>query len=338
MTKRRNIRKRDECSLTFDIGIPEDLASFIAATVGKNPELQDRETVAISFDRPKCAALWYERLWSTYHDVPDTIRFFRGTVPEMIAYLQAMLNYAASGGKLKGGRMFGADDKPIEQKTLIETWKDLLKRYPDLRRVYDPDTPRAARTDLRQMSTIIAGAVGVPIIPVYSSLRSRDLAYGEGDWEAIVSILSNLEIVDEDSISWEQVLEFRRDEKAQRLYKRFLHWLDSKMIGRSLSYIEDEITLRYEDYLWSLKKHGINTVLGTLSTTLDSKTIFSGAIAVVSAAIAGEPLWGLFASSGIVVGKIAVKAARVLLDLQDIRMGSYAEIALVHELSRIKKR
>lgn len=122
-------------------------------------------------------------------------------------------------------------------------------------------------------------------------------------------------------------MQFRDDEDSQGKYKRFTHWLDKNMVGKSQSFIEDEISIRLENYEQALKKHGIKTILGTIQEALDGKYLLSaGALT-----LAGHPALG----AGLIIGKILVKLAQTKLDFDDVERGPNSEISWVYEAKKL---
>jgi hypothetical protein len=186
----------------------------------------------------------------------------------------------------------------------------------------------------RDLALDFAKASGLAVAPLYSLASRRDSQYRGGDQAAIVCIVDNLGIVDEERLSWEQVVEFRSDEAARKAYRQFIHWLDREMIDKSIQYITDEIGHRLERYNWSLQKHGIQTLIGSLSSTLNPKSLVSSATAGLAMdIIANKPLWSLLAAAGLLLGHAALSVATSLVERRDIEM-AYPEISYVQQLSR----
>ena len=100
------------------------------------------------------------------------------------------------------------------------------------------------------------------------------------------------------------------------------------MVGKSQSFIEEDVEQKLEDYEWALKKHGIKTILGEISEVLVGGGIFAIA----------DPKLGLFAAGAIVVGKVIVKVGQALLDFDDIERGPNSEISWVYEVKRFGKK
>ncbi|MHC4309329.1 MAG: hypothetical protein ACYSSN_05250 [Planctomycetota bacterium] len=248
------------------------------------------ENVAITLNKVKTAALCYDRVWCPMAEREHE------QVPEPIrSWRISPLNIAIMSGSKK--------------KTC-----DLLKM--------------TLRPLARNMSEQFKPGSKVSFVTVYDSEAKRDCEYLQGDREAVVATLSGLAIVDEDILSWEKVLEFRADEKNRLKYKRFLHWLDKEMVGKSQAFIEDEISIRLEDYENALKKHGIKTVIGEVSEVLAG----GGLISALS-----EPKVGLLSVGALTIGKLAVKVGKILLDYEDMEKGRNSEISWVYEVKKISK-
>ncbi len=179
-----------------------------------------------------------------------------------------------------------------------------------------------------------AEASGLAVAPLYSLASRRDAQYRGGDQAAVVCIIDNLGIIDEERLSWAQVVEFRRDEAARKAYKQFVHWLDREMIDKPVPYVTDELGQRLERYNWSLQKHGIQTLIGSISSTLNPRALVSSTTAGVAVnIIAGKPLWSLLAAGGLLLGHAALSVATALVARRDIDM-AYPEISYVQQLSR----
>jgi hypothetical protein len=273
----------------------------------------EHETAAIAL-KPKTAALCYDRVWGTSDDiVPSSIRCWGGTQVELNGTgLAADWNIKTKRSPIVA--MVGPSKKKLE----------MLRASTDL----------GLASAFRKISISFSGVYGLPLIPIYDFVKQRNQMYQEGNREVVISILDNLDIVDEEQLSWEQVIEFRADKENRKKYIRFLHWLDKEMIGKSQDYIENEIAVKLDDYQNALAKYGIKTILGTIEESLDGK-MFSNAFAVGEVLnIAGHPYLGFFVGTGIVIGKIAIKLTQVKLDYNDIEHGQTSEISWVYEAKK----
>lgn len=256
------------------------------------------ESVAISIS-PKTAALCYDRVWSfSERCVPRDIRCFGGTCLER---------------GLAGMRLDNVmSDRPISHMQLLSSF------------------------DLPAVAQVFSFKCGIPMIPIFSIVTPLESVYRSGDHQVIVATLTDLNIVSEDALTWEQVLEFRKDKESQYKYKRLLHWLDKEMIGKSQNFIKEDIELRLHDYEHALKKHGVKTVLGTISEALDGKYVLGASGMAGSLILSGYPNLGVLVGSGLIIGKTVVKLAQTLLDFDDVQCGLNSEISWFHEVKRLK--
>lgn len=269
--------------------------------------LRPGETGIVTLMRRKTAALLADRVWGADTEV-DTGISFGWELPMEIRFRAALKFHA----------LF-------------------------VRSALAPKVQPASRSDLegfiaeveRDFAHGFAVADGARVVPLYDLAARRDFQYQGGDQTAIVAIVENLNVVDEDQLSWEQVVGFRRDADALAAYRRFVHWLDREMIGRSIQYVSDEIGHRLEQYQWSLRKHGIQTVVGTLENTLNPQSLLaSSATGIAVDVIAGKPIWSLLAGGGLLLGRAALSLATTLVERRDIEMG-HRDIAYVQQLKRV---
>ena len=191
---------------------------------------------------------------------------------------------------------------------------------------------------MRNMAKSFSQKYGVPVSVVCASKKEQAKLYKEGDREVIASILTNFEIADEEKLTWQQVMDFRKDKSSLQKYRRLLHWLDKEMIGKSQAFIEDDIAQKLEDYESTLKKHGLKTVLGTIEEVLDGKYLLGASGVVGSFSIAGYPGLGVLAGTGLIVGKMAVKLGNTWLDFDDAERGANSEISWVYEVKEQLKK
>ena len=186
----------------------------------------------------------------------------------------------------------------------------------------------------RQIATKFSKKYGFPLVPIYSSSQERDTNYKKGGRKTIVSSISNLKIVDEEKLTWEQVLEFRKDKDNQIKYKRLLHWLDKEMVGKSQSFIEDNIAQKLECYEEVLKKKAIKTKYGTIELVMDLlylANVFKCAMPFKSAI---DFIQKILLLGGYAIGKTIVKLKQMKLNYEDIERGQNAEISWVYEVKK----
>ncbi len=87
------------------------------------------------------------------------------------------------------------------------------------------------------------------------------------------AIITCNQMIDEDKLSWEQVLEIRKDKIERVKLKRFRAWADANFDNYTKEQITDTIGKTYNDYIAALQKHGVNTLVGSMSTVLTEAAI-----------------------------------------------------------------
>lgn len=271
------------------------------------------ENAAITL-KPKAAALCFDRVWGTSDDVVHpSIRCWGGTQVELSGTgLAADFNIKTNRTPIVA--MVGPEDKKLEM-------------------MY-ASTDQGLASAFRKISRGFSGEHGTPLIPIYDFVKQRDKMYREGDNEIIVATLADLDIVDEEKLSWGQVIEFRSDKEMRGKYKRLLHWLDKETIGKSPNFIEDEIAQRLVDYNRALEKHGIKTLVGIIEEALGVKLVAGAAAATSTLNLAGHSTLGFLVGTGIVLGKVMIKLIQVKLEYDDVERGPNSEVSWVYEVRR----
>lgn len=284
--------------------------------------LKKGQTVAVDFDgQTKVSALFFDRVIYNIFDSdppPEQISYYGGTDLEFFA--------------LCFGLLLESDD-PTPEKTMNELVDFVMGGEFQTR-----NRKRIAVTSAaRALCYELWAEKGIDATPVYSSGERRDLEYRAGETGTILAAISNLAIVDNDQLSWPQVLQFRRDKEALVKLRRLRNWLDRDMVGKPASFISDAIATKLEDYEWALKKHGIKSITGTISQLLEPKVLGAATAAAGGLTIAGAATLGALAGSGIILGRAAISIAEKLIDLGDLKRGPSADVAFVHHIKVLGK-
>ena len=134
--------------------------------------------------------------------------------------------------------------------------------------------------------------------------------------------LQNLEIVDPSKLTWEMVLDFRKDRDAVSKIRRLRHFLEANYTNKNRSFIEDDLALKIEDYKYALKKWDFDTKAGVMGILLKSKTIFSACAASIALAFCGnEVLSAASLTSGILVetGNVVLEISKRSKEKKELR-------------------
>ena len=268
--------------------------------------LSSADRAIVTLTQPKTAALLADRVWTTASDADPDIGF--GWELPMEIRFRALLAIH---------HMFKIPQAPTATSSGPVPPQEIERFFTDLE---------------RDLARGFQDTTGATVLPLYNSASRRDAQYHNGNQAALVSIVENLQIVDEEQLTWAQISEFRRDKEARAAYRLFIHWLDKDMIDRPVQYIADEVAQRLERHEWALRKHGIKTVIGSLSSTINPKSLVATSTAGLAVnLIAGTQIWSLLTAGGLLVGHAALSMATALVERRDIELAD-REIAYVQKI------
>lgn len=184
------------------------------------------------------------------------------------------------------------------------------------------------------MVTEIGVGIGREPTLFYESSQDQSQEFQPGSKEVLMTAITSLEIVNEKGLSWEQVLEFRRDREARKKYRRLVRWLDAELRATAPSDVIGAMEDRLDGYQWAIRKHGLSTALGVVSALLDPKFLGGLSATVTAAAIAGGTGWAALAGTAVSVGRALVSFGTTYVGGIEARRGSNYEIAYLHEIQR----
>ncbi len=311
-----------------------ELVAIIRPTIEKligEPILpQHGETIAASASVAdyKIAALFFDRVWSFpgAGSIPDDVVVYGATATEATSrVLSALLR---------------ADDdiEPDDVAVVKRTSEFLRNAINDRLGSLDLGPTWNSLSSVARIGRILYLEKGLQITPIYDSGAARDVEYLPGETQAIVAAVSDLKVVDPRSLSWEQVQEFRKDNTAKIKLRRMRRWLDVDMKGSSVAQLTDAIASRLDDYEWSIRKHGLQTLTGTMSELLDPKLLSATSATMAGLAYSEGAIWAALGGAGIMVGRAAVSLVEKMVDLKDRKRDQGAEVAFVHEIKKLAKK
>jgi hypothetical protein len=172
---------------------------------------------------------------------------------------------------------------------------------------------------------------GINVVPLYPSESRFAKDFPPGQTVAYQAALRALPLVSEENLTWDQVLEFRRDRDAVRKYRALRIWLKDGLGARSIAEATDIIQKKLDDYEWAIRKHGLETITGALSSILDSKAIAQIAAGTGIAAFLAGPIWGGIAGGIVLSSQIVTWITDRMIDLEDVKRGQHSEVALIYD-------
>ncbi len=346
----KNIINRSLGALLNNFGLPDKIPKELTAAYAKiytqildkknyQPIRLNESFVVAPNGEEKIAALFYDRVWGVA--THSEIGFSCGTDSEIAHIINSVLKITS----------YAKDDEYLSEKIpwlsdhleSIENHNKVILGIRILKTLHGgKGIPVNKLHEIVERSSFpiwiadqASQVLGTRVTPLLSSHSDQELRYKQGDKQVAVAVMSNIDIISGSNLSWEQVIEARKDSASIVSLRRFVHWLDSSMIGQPVSYIEDEVSIRLEDYQYALKKHGINTAKGVISNVLEWKNLASVAsVATGATMLSNEALLGATAGAGILIGKVAVHVIDRKLSLEEVKRGANREVAFIHELTK----
>lgn len=130
------------------------------------------------------------------------------------------------------------------------------------------------------------------------------------DQQDPVITLTGIELINATTASWEQIIEIRSDLEARLKLQRLRAFLTKNYLGKTRTYIEDDLARALADYDQARRKHGFDTVVSSISVLLDSGNLQAAIAAGIGAALFGGPWVGLSSAVAVEVGKAAIEVSK----------------------------
>lgn len=225
----------------------------------------NNEKIAIGVVNPKTTSLFYDKIWipasliysnvwmNEYKNIPYDVRILENVEEELYKnsdYPNAYYAYVKNNGSFTVNGLYKFS-KNRNNAILIATQ--------EFKRIYNIDiTPffydytDFEKSFLELNNTEEKGIYGI---------KNRDI---------IKFTVDNMASIVEKSLSWKQVLEFRKDKNSVQKLRRYRNWCIYDLKDKSISEVVETLNQSYDDYCFALKKHGIKTKVGSFTTLLST--------------------------------------------------------------------
>jgi hypothetical protein len=109
----------------------------------------------------------------------------------------------------------------------------------------------------------------------YPILKSdKSFIKNEKKADVIKFILSNIPQPD-DSVSWEQIIDFRNDKETRLKYLALINWInDIARLGLSVNEIKEKYEYLYFEYKKSYERHNMKSAMGTFEILVAASVSF----------------------------------------------------------------
>jgi len=269
----------------------------------------------------KRAALLFDRIYKPQLFTPQ-MGFYDGIPPDLLFDIPNTTDHFNTTFEKFRPDLFKKDAISNQMNESIPTADSVLKIFNDFE--------LRVRVESFRLS-------GYTVTPVYQSQQRFFLDYPSGNNIVYQGALENLPEIIEDQVSWEQVIEFRSDKDAIRKYRALRLWLEYSLSAKSVEHARDLIAQRIEDYEWVIHKHGLKTTTGALSSIFSWEGLISLGAGVSIGAALGGAVWSALTGALFTVGRTSVWVAERMIEMQDIKRGPDAAVALICDAKRLVK-
>lgn len=157
----------------------------------------------------------------------------------------------------------------------------------------------------------------IPIFTDDSYYFFYNSAYEE---KSVEIILSSAPLIDSTSLEWKQIIDIRRDKLFRQKAGNFRLFLFENYEDKDKQYIIESLHRKLEEYETVCKKHGVELVLSTLKTTLDSQNLLVALGLAATAVLLGQPL----VASGVLATGVSIEIGKLAIEIVEKRMSMRA--------------
>jgi hypothetical protein len=109
--------------------------------------------------------------------------------------------------------------------------------------------------------------------------------------------LAGLRLVDTQAISWDHLIEFRRNASSWEKLRSLTTFIHANYDGKSKAFVNDDLSRRVDEYDRTAKAWGLETKDAILNLAFSKTTVLS-AVAAVTASYSGKAITAVIAAGG----------------------------------------
>ena len=278
--------------------------------------------------RPKTTSLFFDRIWvpnlpkySTFHEIPEEVKMpLPGDKSNLIT------NFFVNTTLIP----------EVMQRLIASNWHmDIMLYYAGLLRDLSDDKCAFLCSQGRNHALLNVvnqfRHLGIDVVPIFHSKTEFENCAKHSFTDRHNSfyhevIIKGLPIILEDSLSWHQVLEIRKDKSSIKRMRRFRSWASTVISDEKPEVIRDVLFREIEEYEHALKKHGVLFAVDGIATVLSASSTISSALLGSKMELVGAGL--------AITAQIITFAAKEAVDYIDT---TRSPIAYIYELSRKSK-
>jgi len=199
---------------------------------------------------------------------------------------------------------------------------------------YGSNDPDEISVNLKRQLADACNKHGWDTTPIYNSIPLLYAEFSEGQKIAYDAAINNLPTINNERVSWAQIIEFRTDKNSVRKYRDLRLWLLHGLKAESVHHATDIIAKKIEDYIWAIKKHGMETKIGAFTQIFDWKKSSMMAAATGAATILGGPIAAALTSGLLITGNVGLWIAQRKLDLEGVKRAENREVAILFDAQK----
>lgn len=275
---------------------------------------------AVCFEQLKTAALYFDSV------IPVSFNSMHGRGPgkEVLFKLPEDIP-----GEVLVHLLFGATPESTSEKwTLlgryIDSWDAFIKAiaparkgdsntYSDIKTAYLQDAAIGENSTVRSEFNKLAGALGKR----YATVLVPSEPPGDLGSAYSCLVLSGVPLVDATRMSWEQVLDLRKDPIASSALRNLRLFFYSNYEGKPAAFVADDLARRLDEYESTRKRMGFESVTGSIAALIDAKSVQSAAAMGIAAGLAGGPLVGVTSAALLEVSGALLEFAKKRFAIKD---------------------
>ncbi len=174
------------------------------------------------------------------------------------------------------------------------------KRILGVKELTDDQTKNLACTHMARRLYHLAENKDIRVCAAFQEPFMYSTYYGSGESSVIQIAIDGLRLPDTKELTWEQVLEIRKDKNFHKRLRDLRLYIDRQFEGKNRSYILDRLEQDLESYEHDARKHGLKLAAACTKKVLSAETALSAAGAATVAMIAGQPAT-IAALAGVVI-------------------------------------
>jgi hypothetical protein len=146
----------------------------------------------------------------------------------------------------------------------------------------------------------------------------------------ITLYLVNWPFVDTSKATWDQIIEFRKDEEAKKKLRNLRLFLHTNYQGKNPNFIEDDLCRRLESYKGVCSDWDFETRNSVFSVVMDSQCLLATAAATLGAILLNEPI----AQTISALAGVTLNIGKILL-IYDKQKHAFHKLKRDHDLAYI---